>query len=211
MPWYISLTMRWAADVEGESLQFLNLCEKTPIPSDQIRIPQISWHSTLFAVAEVRRVIKPKKTMHDSALLVLEQLRAQNIVSSLANLPKFRFHPEQIRHWDDGTAVQFKADNSLEQLRSAVEAVVSQYRLSLDVDDVRFPFNGGPKNAGNGLWGSIARTPNFAGKNDLRHEVEITGDFREWCFTARKAILTISDEALTNNLTTSDYDSIVLI
>jgi hypothetical protein len=209
MAWYVSLTLRWA-DQKGASLaSFLDYCSKVQIPNDRIRVPQSCWHSTLYAFAKIERIFYPHANMHDSALFVLTKLRKTTIVEALSKLPQFRFHPVALKHLVRNTTIEFEAENGIAALRESLSNAVESISLRFEAHDVSFPFDGGPKNSGNKLWGSIARNPVSGSSNPLQQSLRIP----EKCtslFTAQEAIFTISDESLGNTLDDGDFGTIRL-
>ena len=208
MAWYISLTMRWT-DLSGALSPFLDLCTNAEIPSNHIRIHQRSWHSTLYAFAKIHRIFEPHDSMHDCALAVLEQFRSCGLTQSLSDLPEFRLSPHCLQHFTSISTIQFDPEcDKLESLRSIVAKSVAGISLPFDKDDVAYPFNGGRKNSGSALWGAIARHP-ASTEHLLQQRISISG-FEKHCFTARNAILTVSDESLTNHLAAGDFDAITL-
>ncbi|QDU74461.1 hypothetical protein Pan97_14690 [Bremerella volcania] len=200
MAWYISLTLRWE-EQQGKSLKsFLKYCSTAQIPNDRIRIPKASMHATLYAFAKIDGVFFPHGTMQDSTRFVLDELRNRGIEKKLANLPEFRFRPTELKHFTDGSTIQFAVeDDRLAGLRSSISKAIEDITLPLALNGVTFPFDGGPKNRGNNLWGSIARVPGAEQSQPLQQLIPIQKEFPGW-FTATTAILTISDESLGNTL-----------
>jgi hypothetical protein len=210
MAWYISLTLRWS-EQDGQKLDsFLEHCETIQVPNDRIRVPRDCMHSTLFAFSMIERITFPCKDMRESARLVLDELRQTNLPEVFAKLQKFRFRPVEIKHFTNDTTVQFELENNdLENLRTALSDAMRAIQWSPQTFDIKFPFDGGAKNSGNSLWGSIARHPTTCLNNALQQVVPISENFKSW-ITAQKAIFTISDDSLGNTLADGDFVRITL-
>ena len=210
MSWYISLTLRWSEQQGSRVNDFLDYCQQATIPNDRIRVPRISLHSTLFAFACIERPFFPHKTMHGSARHVLSDLLDRGLGAKLRELPQFRFRPSEVRHYSKDSTVQFELENdTLTNLRTQVSNAVGEINHIFPFDEVKFPFDGGPKNAGGFLWGSIARNPANPDENVIQQLVPISDELKDW-IVAKNAILTISDESLGNTLQQGDFTEITL-
>ena len=210
MAWYISLTLRWS-EQDGQQLEpFLEHCETIQVPNDRIRVPRDCMHSTLFVFSMIERITFPCNDMRESALIVLDELRRTDLPRVFANLQKFRFRPVEIKHFTNDTTVQFELENKdLEKLRKELSDTMGAIQWSPQTFDIKFPFDGGKKNSGNYLWGSIARHPTTCLNNALQQVVPISENFKSW-ITAQRAIFTISDDSLGNTLADDDFDVIML-
>ena len=212
MAWYVSLTMRWE-DLEGDLEAFLSTCANAPVPSHHIRIHQRSWHSTVFAIAQINGFCDHFKSMHEAALAVLNELRDSDFPNALNSLPKFKLSPAAIQHFWNNSTIQFQTESEpLTKLRSTIANAVSNIKLNATGIEIEFPKHAPSKNAGDLLFGSFARNPSPTNPDTRQQKLDITSEFDALCFTATKLIFTISDDALTNVLDDhTDFDVVNLV
>lgn len=210
MNWYVSLTLKWKS-LSGDTKAFFDHCQAAEIPSTHQRTPQTTWHSNLYAIAEIRPFSDPDRSMRDAARGVLDQLRDNQILSHLDTLPRFTFSPRHLNHFQDGSTIQFTKHERLSKLRELVACAIheSAPRLIDAHANILPPL--GAKNTKAALWGSIARNPDSAAKSIFHQQIEIPSSVSTLTLTATKAILTISDQALTNTYKKQGFKPISLV
>lgn len=209
MAWYISLAYRWHNEF-GENPEFRKYCDELEIPWDHVRIPFASRHSTLFAFARIEKKFFPHRNLRESALAVMDYLKRENLDSLVADLQGFTLRPSEVRVYDHDTTVQFDADpKRVCQMREIISERFTNLDFEYKSPDVQLPMNGGTKNSGPLVWGSVARNPLRTGKNDLRQTWDVEEEFASE-LSVTEAILTVSDDGLTNKLLDGDFIKVCL-
>lgn len=200
--------MRWES-LQGETKPFFDFCEEACVPGTHIRMPRHSWHSTLYAVAEVRKFQPPCESLRQSAREILDQFIQNGIEEHLTKLPRLEITPKFLKHFENGSTIEFEAAGALSNLRSAVAAAVETTAPRLIGETASIFGPKGAKNEGRALWGSIARNPDASAESVLHQKIPLLPPIQV-PLEAIEAILTISNPSFTNSLEEGDSFKVLL-
>jgi len=216
-PWYVSVTALWCELVNFPALRLAveAFLESRRLPVHHLAVPPDSWHSTVLEVLRINWF--PTKDDRDDtfssfATSLFTQLRGHpGLEKSLKKaLKPLTLEAYEVRCHDDGTTVQFKESNDLEELRTCLrelfrrsvtelaDSTVSKYRTQAagKMHPVVEPLvDSSKKNRGSLFYGSFARSPSRADSSILRWIKQIKPAIPLSC---TRYHLLVSDEALTN-------------
>ncbi|MCI0627883.1 MAG: hypothetical protein L0387_40575 [Acidobacteria bacterium] len=150
---------------------------------------------------KIERVPCSGKSPRDFAKELLTALATQHVRDNLTDAwgNGLRLEAYEVRAYDDGTAVQFWSDGSLNRFRELARQVLAGpvgELLALHPDGVveSLIFDGN-KSRGDNAFGSIARSARRFDKSELRCVVLLPSPVT---FTFKQVHLLTSDHALTN-------------
>jgi hypothetical protein len=229
-PWYISLTPVWQDDPRNY-LRLDSLLEKSVFASqlagNHIAMPHHSRHFTVLAVMKINGLPARTQSMREFAGRVFEPIRSngrlvRDLRTKFRTFKSFTAKVYEVRCYDNGLALQFECDQTLEDFRNfartALDIPVSvsvkrhanseagrRFRKGWEFELVESILDDPAKNYGHKAFGSIARSPCRSDNGTERWRKRFTGVTLKF----ERIHLLVSDETLTNPRTPKKEDILI--
>ena len=212
-PWFISLTAIWR-DADGYQKLRRRLESETEYrpASHHVRVRRSSWHSTVFALAELGPGANANQSASERGAKLLKELATTELCSALSRLAPFDVVADELSCYDSGTAVQFSSDSDLGAMRDCIRKVVKEPVECLlgsppfATDGIESLCDDQKKSAGPHFYGSIARSPCTLDDSSLRWKRPLSPTVP---LHFDRLHLLVSDQALTNPLIRSKTDVLI--
>src|SRR6266850_2042666 len=218
-PWYVSLTAVWKDDAKNY-LRLVDLVKKSEfayeLAGNHIALPHRSRHCTVLAIVKLNGHPSGTQHMREFAARVFEPIRSngrliRELRAKFKSFKSFTANVYEVRCCDNGLALQFECDQTLEDFRNyartALNGPVSvlvrehtnsevglRFRKERGVELVESILDDPSKNYGLKAFGSMARSACRSDGSTERWRESLTGVAVKF----KRIHLLVSDEMLTN-------------